>query len=405
MLTLLAVAALWTAPAAGEPAPSPMPPTPPRAADHIGADLVRSEGPNGERLFHYAVDPHVHTGVSGDAEGELRQVVSAAARAGLDAVVITDHGSVQAGPAVARAAARRARHASTSRRPSPLLILGAEASVRGAHVGLWNLSGRADVHRPRPPADDLALLHRISEREPDSLAVLNHPAWERIGGRYLGPRWLQPGGGGPKFDAVELWNGKQNLRHKTRAMVLRWESLLSRGIRPPLVGASDAHKPSEIGRVHTVILAPSLAPADLVRAVRQGRTYLTDGPRMRFELDGVGPGDTLEIPPSHPAGRARLVVRGHTRTRRTLEVMLGRRVIHSSVVGPGAFRLTLPVRPEQDSWLRAELLHPRPGPGDPRRLSLLTSPVFIDVAPHGDFWRPPPARWRERSHRRWVSRR
>ena len=70
-------------------------------------------------------------------------------------------------------------------------------------------------------------------------------------------------GSGADFDAVEL-NGK-NPEHDARA------SGLADRLGLPLVGGSDAHYPVEVGRVYTAVEADSLAPADVVEAVRAGR--------------------------------------------------------------------------------------------------------------------------------------
>ena len=359
-------------------------PRPPASASKTPPELLRSMSPSGETLFHYAVDPHVHSSVSGDARGKVRDIRAAARRAGLDAVVITDHGSVRAQTASRRASLDEA---------GPRLIPGAEASVRGAHVGLWNLAALPTRRQRRGRADGLALLESVARSAPDSLAVLNHPAWHQIGAAYFHGRWFDPEGDGPRFDAAELWNGKAPLRTKTSAMLMRWEYLLSTGVRLPIVGASDAHRPSEVGRVHTVIMARSLEPAELVDAVRRGRTYLSDGPRMLFDLDGVGPGDTL-LSPDGLSGR--VVIRGHADSRRTLLVFQGRERVAEAEVGPGLFQWDADVSARQDTWLRAELRRPPKTPGGRRDLALITSPVYVDVAPYGDFWKGQPSSWRRR---------
>lgn len=357
----------------------------------VPKELVRSVTPDGVTLHHYAIDPHVHTRFSGDARGSLRQVQAAAREAGLDAVVISDHGSARAAAAVRRV---------NRRGGGPLLILGAEAAVKQAHVGLWNIANLPARQRKDTRRGRLAMVQRLAEQSPDSLAVLNHPHWQKIGASYFAPRWLDPAGQGPRFDAVELWNGKRPLRKKNRAMIMRWEQLLSRGLRAPIVGASDAHRPSEVGRVHTVVLAPSLAPADLIDAVRRGRTYLSDGPRIRFGLAGVGPGDLRRM---DAPGAGVVYITGHTDGRRRLRIFSGKKVIHESSVGPGAFVQDVGVEVTSDTWLRAELLHPPRRAGARHRLSLVTAPVYVDVAPYGDHWKAPPATWRDRPPSRGIA--
>lgn len=68
---------------------------------------------------------------------------------------------------------------------------------------------------------------------------------------------------GADFDAVEL-NGKNPEQDaRTRRLADR--------LGLPLVGGSDAHYPIEVGRAYTTVEADSLAPADVVEAIREGR--------------------------------------------------------------------------------------------------------------------------------------
>jgi hypothetical protein len=94
-----------------------------------------------------------------------------------------------------------------------------------------------------------------------------------------------------KVDALALDAGAQ-----TRAFLPGWYRLLNAGLRVPLVGASgkDGNR-TALGAMRTYTLMEG-ADRDLagwVKQTRAGRTFITNGPRLEFTVNGRPPGATV----------------------------------------------------------------------------------------------------------------
>jgi hypothetical protein len=93
----------------------------------------------------------------------------------------------------------------------------------------------------------------------------------------------------PSFDAVEVWNGRNQL--DAEGVLLDWLALLRGGARITATANSDSHSivQQEVGYPRTCFRAADddvawVAPADVVRAIREVRdVVLTSGPFIRVE--------------------------------------------------------------------------------------------------------------------------
>ncbi|OIB57472.1 PHP domain-containing protein [Natrialba sp. SSL1] len=199
----------------------------------------------------YTVDLHAHTRFFhgrrsfGDRFDPFGASVLAkmARRRGLDGVAITNHDYYT--PVTPTAA---------------VAIPGIEISTTHGHVL---------VVGPDPPRETVPLEYtprEVVERahERGCAAIVAHP--------YRDSDVLSERFADVPFDAVEI-NGKHP---RTRALV---ESLAAEW-ELPIVAGSDAHVPFEVGRAYTMIDAPSLTPAAVVEAIRDGRVQprVGDGP-------------------------------------------------------------------------------------------------------------------------------
>ncbi|HEV8320483.1 MAG TPA: CehA/McbA family metallohydrolase [Myxococcota bacterium] len=368
-----------------------VPPRPLVARRGVPGWLLYSVLADGRLAGHYAVDGHLHSEVSGDSHTSVREIAALAEKKDLDAIVITDHGSVAAGEILAALDRTRAPGA------RPLFILGEEAGAIGAHVGLWNVAhhSRFDPHDRGDRI--LSVLHVAAAHNPAALAVLNHPGWSGVGPAYFHPAFFDPRLPGPKFDAIELWNGRFLLQHQTRRLIAGWEEMLERGLRPSILACSDAHHGSQVGSPFTVVISPALDAASITESARAGRTYLSDDARVAFSVDGVLPGETLEADASTDPWHVRLA--GWSARGGTLRLYDRRTVVLETELVPGPFDLGLdyaPPAPARDGWLRVEIVRRQKWKGtDIDFVGLITSPVYYDLAPYGDFWAARPGTWRE----------
>jgi predicted metal-dependent phosphoesterase TrpH len=363
-------------------------PVPADARRGVPEELLYSRLPGGRLAAHYAVDGHVHSHRSPDASLHLGTILDEAARTGLDAVVITDHCSTGAAGMI-----EAFNHTHPSG-PGPLLVLGEEAGTGSAHIGLWNL-GPAAV--PVTRLDGMMRL--VGARAPDSLCVLNHPLWRRVGAGELRPAVFDPRQAGPKLDAIEVWNAEKRFRGGVRAMVEAWEELLDRGLRPSIVAGSDAHhRNGGLGSVRTVVITPTLDAASLAAAARAGRTYVSDDVRLVFTVAAHGLGDTIDARPGSdldPAhGAWPVVVRAFGQRGGEVRVLAGRTVVARGDLPPGrAYTLAFPYDPrtrpaaerDHDGYLRVEVVRRGAGAAG-EEVGLVTSPVYFDLGPADDFW-------------------
>jgi predicted metal-dependent phosphoesterase TrpH len=190
------------------------------------------------------VDFHVHTSGSHDCGTDPARVLQAARRAGLDAIAVCDHGTVQAALELAAGAPR-----------GLLVIVGEEIrTTEGEVIGYFlsetvppGLTPEGTVERIREQGGVVCVPHPFDRfrRSP-----LSRVALERIADRV---------------DAIEGLNAR-NLSRADDAAACRWAS--ARGL--PVVAGSDAHTRGEIGRARTG-LPPFDSAATLLEALPHAR--------------------------------------------------------------------------------------------------------------------------------------
>lgn len=338
------------------------------------------------RIFcGYSFDGHVHTAYSRDAHHEVAQVLELARRAGLDAVMITDHGS---------SAARN----DLADYDGPLTVtVGAEFGGTFGHALTWDFVDANRVHASDP--DDMPTLGRIAH-ERGAVVVLAHPGWW-IRGLEVDPRYyleydtIRRGGEGESIDAFEIWNGTYPA--PTSSLVDSWLALLEQGVYVPAVGGSDFHqvRGNAIGDPRNVVFCEVDAegrlrePLDrcILEAARIGRLYVTDGPSLAFTVGGRLPGEILR---AEPGARARILVRATSADGGVLRILRGREELHRVELEPGVpLEAALPFQvPDEDTFVHAEIVRRRRGPGQNER-SLLANPIRIDIGAEVADWRGP----------------
>ncbi len=187
------------------------------------------------------VDFHCHTHYSSDSLTPIRSLIDAARRRGLDRIVVTDHNSI-GGAQEAHALA------------PDLVIVGEEVqTTQGEFLAAYV---KEAVPKRLEPAEALARL-----KAQGAFISISHPFdAQRSGWPPETLEWLAP-----QIDAVEVLNA--------RVVEARYNSLaLAFAQRHSLPGGagSDAHHPSEIGRVYSEL--PDFHDAATLRqAIREAR--------------------------------------------------------------------------------------------------------------------------------------
>lgn len=243
--------------AAGTLAPAPPPHEPVRAGEY----------------WLLATDFHVH-GFPGDGALAPWLLRAEAARAGLDAFVLTNHNRVSTGKAARRLAEGT---------PGPIVIAGQEITGRGFHIAAAGLEERVDW--TRGPAEAIRGVHAQG-----GVAIAAHPsrdfsAWDDASITLLdGHERAHPSMRRPE-------PGADFAAFAARAVALKPDSAP--------IGSSDFHSGAAPGYCRTWVLARERSAAGVIAAVRDGRTVAMD---MNGRLYGKA-GDVRLVSDAHVAKR------------------------------------------------------------------------------------------------------
>jgi PHP domain len=331
---------------------------------HRFAPLERVEVA-GTAYYPYSFDGHVHSEHSPDADHPVTEMLAAAERVGLDALVVTDHGS-------ARSALSFARYKGALKP-----FVGQEIGGPYGHAVWWNVDAALPDHASKATlAERAAYAH-----ERGGLIVLCHPGWW-IEGREADPMaWITPdalrkGGVSGDIDALELWNGVYD--KPLPRLITAWVDALEAGVFVPIVGGSDFHRfrAHRMGGPRNVALCDRAQPETCIwSAIRSGRSYVTDGPTLLLVANGKTFGESAQVAPG-----AALNVTLSTWSPRggELRLYLGRQLVQSWPLGTGKTELQWSApAPAAPTYLRAEVVRSVPGRQAPV-FELLSNPVRVE---------------------------
>jgi hypothetical protein len=238
--------------------------------------IARSSGPRpssreqkvaGQRWWRG--DLHMHT-VHSDGDWTIPELISSAYNTGLDFIFITDHNTPS-------------HHAEIDRLSKglrqPLVMRGEEITTYGGHTNAWGLPSGTWIDFRAHPGDAARMSQIVAEAHRSGAIIsINHP-FALCGGCS----WTYQAAI-PDFDAIEIWNGPWDA---TDEMALKmWDEILQSGRRMTAIASSDSHRSlSPIGQPTTHLAANRLLQPLLLKAIAQGRVYLTEkvGPTVTFE--------------------------------------------------------------------------------------------------------------------------
>ncbi len=257
-----------------------------------------------------SADLHLHQAASVDADVAFSTRLISVAAEGVEVAVATDHYAVtDFAPAMARLLSR-------GELSTPLItITGSEVSTVGHRFGHFNvfpMPPHGHVHYENTTPHEL--FEDARRAAPNGLLQVNHPRWPGIGyfHRYrLDPKQHRVPAKyrdeyDPNFDAIEVFNGLEAWsEHRLRLVLHDWLGLLGRGHRYTATGNSDSHKlffadpgvprnfvhygdaeQDEQDRLASV--------GSIIQAIRDGHVVVSSGPILDVDIDGVGPGGSVD---------------------------------------------------------------------------------------------------------------
>jgi predicted metal-dependent phosphoesterase TrpH len=187
------------------------------------------------------IDLHTHTtAYSSCSAVSPDELVTAAKRAGLDAVCLTEHDALWP-----QAAARE-----LAERHGLVVLRGVEATTEVGHVLVYGVSSW------ERGLSTLAAV-RAHARAQGGLVVLAHPSR-----RYGRPA---EGSLADVFDSLEVENASEGRLQNANA------AQLARRCRLPGIGGSDAHTAREVGTAATLLAAAVASEEELVAELLRGR--------------------------------------------------------------------------------------------------------------------------------------
>lgn len=303
----------------------------------------------------YCGDTHTHT-VYSDGNDTPEQMVEAARGEGLDWLVLTDHG---VGPLIHHVLTAHQEALPLSEPSKFVVIPGEEFTTPNYHANILN---GTILELPTASLQQVieAVLKQDSRERPITVK-LNHPHWSGTPKAPELARQLK------QLPLIELWNDDGDSQRTT----LLWWELLNRGMKVFAETGTDSHnrKTARLGHRRTYVYLGNepLTAANVVRALREGRSFLSRGAILLFTVNNAFPGSEASGSPVtskvwiksvHPLDRIEFVHNG--------------KVVHSfTLKGKTEFEgeVSLPV---SNGWLLAQVFREN----DPTPIAI-TNPVFV----------------------------
>jgi hypothetical protein len=251
---------------------------------------------------------------------------------------------------------------------------GEEITTYGGHTNAWGLpSGTWIDFRAHP--GDAARMSRIAADAHRSGAIIsiNHPFALCGGCSWSYPDAVRD------FDAVEVWNGSWD---PTDELALKmWDEILQSGKRMTAIASSDSHRSlNPIGQPTTHVAAKTLSQSLLLKAIRQGRVYLTEkaaAPVITFEAElttgklraRLNIGDEVHL--SAPVTVRFLITTEAVPPEATVSLISNGRVVRSFSAKANNQPEVIEIDCQQDSYFRLEVRDKA------KTVLALTNPIYV----------------------------
>ncbi|MGI6353793.1 MAG: CehA/McbA family metallohydrolase [Lentisphaerae bacterium] len=219
----------------------------------------------GRRLNTYKALLHMHCTTS-DGKLAPEEVIRHYAEAGYDAVAFTDHHATNP--------------VSTWDGLGMTLLSGMEMHPMGPRGISWHIvavglpEDYSEYDREAPAQD---VIDRAVQA--GAVCICAHPYWSGFTSAEIASL--------KNLSAIEVYNTATRYIGKAYNMQV-WDELSDAGIVLPAVAVDDTHRPRDLFKGWTMIAAKDASPASLLKALKRGEFYATQGPeitRLSFKDD------------------------------------------------------------------------------------------------------------------------
>jgi len=219
----------------------------------------------------YAGDNHTHSRWS-DGSGTIAQNVASAKAKGLDFLTCTDHNTIN-----------QADDVEDQNSVDFIVILGDEVSSSYGHSLAYNITSSIDWTLPAQQMIDSV----NADNNGQGFLYIAHPYYPNIEWDH----WEVTG-----YVGLEVWNGFYAPTHWVNGNTFdKWDEFNLQGRHLYGIANSDAHNVNKIGDPHIVAYLDELSREEIIRAMREGTFYGTDGPELHFTIDDQIMGSDLSV--------------------------------------------------------------------------------------------------------------
>lgn len=307
----------------------------------------------------YRGDFHAHS-LHSDARWDISDLVAFAKRQNLDFVTLSDHNTVSGLAEL---------HSFASHE---LLTIGAlELTTFYGHALALGLNEWTEW-RVNPPNGKPQTIQQLAQNveEKGGVFIMAHPMSEGdpwCSGCHWGYAEMMPG----TANIIEVWNSSWEGTSHNEAALQLYYSWLNLGYKLVATAGTDIHSPSKANHSlgFNCVYAQDLSTPELLKAIRQGHLYLTNGPRL--ELNAQTKNGTLYLMGDNvPESDAVITLTWDDCHNHDIRLIVDGKLHKKIASGKSGFEqlnLDLPAR-----WLSTEI---RDAKGDLRALS---NPIFFN---------------------------
>lgn len=248
-----------------------------------------------------AGDLHQHSVYSFDAKDSPADILLSDLSAGLRFGAITDHNEIRANAEFMNASME-----------GFIPLAGIEITTDRGHYNAINFSRVVDSDVSHGGADIRRIVTEV-RKDDDAYLQINHPLRDEL---FDFQDWEMI----EAFDGFEVWNGKgmpPYVEGESNYMTLhKWYELLNEGIYLPATAGSDNHDITGnkmfatdtyasdderyfmtnmySGSPRNYIYCEGTSPGDVLAAIRNGHSFLTNNPLAYLDIGGMIPGQSIE---------------------------------------------------------------------------------------------------------------